>query len=104
MNKFKFFVLTNLLFHTWFLFTCPIPFMANVVGVIPLIVYSLLLCLIVKETDTYYRLLFKSSLIFLAIAIILSIVSSTLMVGVVLSSLGIVLGLLIQPLLLRYCK
>lgn len=104
MNRFKFFTFTNLLFHICFLFTCPIPFMANVVGAIPLVIYATILSFMVKETDTYWSLFKKSVLIFLTIAVGLSIIETFLLVGILLSSLGIILGLLIQPKILRYCK
>ena len=104
MNRFKFFVLTNCLFHVCFLFTCPLPFMANIVGVIPILVYSTVLTFIVKEIDSYKTILLKSFLIFIVLAIVLTIISDMILVGMILSIIGIVLGLLLQPLLLRYSK
>lgn len=104
MNRFKFFVLTNCLFHTCFLFTCPLPFMANIVGAIPIVTYSASLAFIIKETDDYKKVLFKSSLIFLIFSIVLATISDMILIGMILSIVGIVLALLLQPLLLRYCK
>ena len=102
MNRFKFFVLTNCLFHFCFLFTCPLPFMANIVGAIPVLVYSTALTFIVKETDSYKTLLLKSSIIFLLIATVLTLISDMILVGMMLTIGGIVLALLLQPIVLRY--
>ena len=104
MNRFKFFVLTNCLFHICFLFTCPLPFMANIVGAIPIVGYSAILAFIVNETNNYKTVLFKSSLVFLILSSILSLISDMILIGIVLTIVGVVLALLLQPILLRYCR
>ena len=104
MNRFKFFILTNCLFHVCFLFTCPLLCMADIVGAVPIFVYSVILTIAVKDTDTYNKLFFKGLLTFLPLAVALTLMSDLILVGMILSILGIVLALSLQPLLLRYCK
>lgn len=78
--------------------------MANIVGAIPVIIYSAILTFIVHKTDNYKNILFKSSLIFIIQSIILSLISDMILTGIILSVIGIILALLLQPMIMRYCK
>lgn len=103
MNKFKFFVLTNLLWHVCFLFLGMIPFMANIVGLIPVLIYSTGLSLIINKDDAYWVALRKSVLAFLVVAIPLAF-EDMLLVGMLFSLPAIILAVSLQPRLVRLCN
>lgn len=104
MNKFKLVLLTNCLWHVCLLFTCPIAFLANIVGAVPILAYSVCLSMFSEPTDTYLTNFLKSLITFSTIAIILSVISDMFLVGMVFSFIGILLSLILQPKLLKYCK
>lgn len=104
MSKFKLVVLTNCLWHVCLLLGCPIAFLANICGAIPVAIYAAILCNIIKPTDTYLKGFLKSLGTFAIIAFVLAIISDMLLVGMVFSFIGITLSLILQPTLLKYCK
>lgn len=78
--------------------------MANIVGAIPIVIYSAILAFIVNQTDNYKKILLKSFLIFLMLSFVLAVISDLILVGMILSIIGIVLAILLQPMIARYCN
>jgi hypothetical protein len=104
MNKYKLFVLTNILFHICLVFLSALWMIANYIGFIPVLIYSAIVSNMAKVEYTYSRLLFNSMLVFFTLAALLTLINDILLTGMLFSLPGIMVAITTQPMLVRYCR
>lgn len=104
MNKYRLFVLTNILFHICLVFLSALWMIANFVGFIPVLIYSAIVSHMAKPEHSYSRLFFNSMVVFFTLAALLTLINDILLTGMLFSLPGIMVAITTQPMLVRYCR
>lgn len=98
MNRYKLFIIINLVFHACILIGGLPPILANIAGFIPILLHSIVLIIVIKKEDSYLKLFLKNIVIF---SILAFISPDIIQVGILLSVFGILLSLIAVPYSIR---